>query len=128
MSVQDSVRSIGKRLVELCNAGKGLEAVDTLYDEKIVSVEAEGSPELPARMEGLREVRGKNSWFYENHDVHRSVASGPFCGPQQDRFALRFELDATFKPSGQRLQLSELAVYTVAGGKIVHEEFWPRVD
>ena len=122
-----SAAEIGNKLVELCNAGKGLDAVDTLYDEKIVSIEAQGSEEMPARMEGIQAIRGKNSWWYENHDVHKSAATGPFCGHRDDQFAVLFELDATFKPSGQRQQMNEVAIYTVAGGKVVQEEFLFRV-
>ena len=39
---------IGKQLVAFCQDQKGLDAVDALYDEKIVSIEAQGSDELPA--------------------------------------------------------------------------------
>ena len=60
--------------------GKGLEAVDTLYDEKVVSIDAQGSDELPQRMEGIQAVRGKSTWWYDNHEIHASSASGPYCG------------------------------------------------
>ena len=36
-----SASEIGSRLVSLCNAGKGEEAIDTLYDEKIATFEAD---------------------------------------------------------------------------------------
>jgi hypothetical protein len=121
-----SAAEIGSRLVELSNAGKGLEAVDTLYDEKIVSIEAQGTEEMPARMEGIQAIRGKNRWWYENHAVHESAATGPFCGHRDDQFAVLFELVATFKPTGQRQRMTEVALYTVAGGKVVQEEFLHR--
>ena len=56
MTTNDSTATaseIGKRLVAFCQEGKGLEAVDALYDEQIISIEAQGSDELPARLEGL---------------------------------------------------------------------------
>ncbi len=118
-----SAAEIGRKLVELCNAGKGLDAVDTLYDQKVVSLEAQGTEALPARMEGIQAVRGKNAWWYDNHEVHRSTASGPFCGHRDDQFAVLFDLDVTNKPSGQRQQLTEVGLYTVARGKVVQEEF-----
>ena len=49
---------IGKQLVALSNAHRGLEAVDALYDEKIVSIEAQGNDQMPARMDGIAAVRG----------------------------------------------------------------------
>jgi hypothetical protein len=118
-----SIQEIGQRLVELSNAHKGLEAVDTLYHEKIVSIEAHGSDAMPARTEGLPAVRGKSVWWYDNHDVHTSTATGPYCGHRDDQFAVVFSLDATFKPSGERSQMTEVALYTVKNDKVVQEEF-----
>ena len=117
------VIEIGKQLIALCNERKGLEAVDTLYDEKIVSIEGQESDELPARMEGVQAVRGKNAWWYDNHEIHDEGASGPYCGLRDDQFAAHFEMDVTFKPTGERQRLVEVALYTVANGKIVQEEF-----
>lgn len=129
MTTNDSTAlEIGKRLVTFCQEGKGLEAVDALYDEKIISIEAQGSDQLPARMEGIEAIRGKNNWWYDNHDVHSSSALGPFCGQQEDRFAVFFEMDVTFKPSGERSKLIEVGLYTVSNAKIVQEEFWYLTD
>jgi len=123
MTTARQTQQIGRRLVELSNAHQGLEAVDELYDEKIVSIEAQGSETMPARMEGIESVRGKSVWWYDNHEVHASTATGPFCGHRDDQFAVLFELDATFKPSGERSSMREVALYTVANGKVVQEEF-----
>lgn len=114
---------IGKRLVAYCQEGKGLEAVDALYDEKVVSIEAESSDALPARMEGIEAIRGKNTWWYDSHEVHESSAAGPFCGHREDQFAAVFEMDVTLKTTGIRSKLAEVALYTVSNGKIVQEEF-----
>ncbi len=118
-----SAMEIGKKIVELSNANKGVEAVETLYSAGIVSIEGQGTDEMPARMEGIEAIRGKNTWWYDNHDVHSAVATGPFCGHREDQFAVKFDLDITFKPSGERSQMSEVALYTVADGKVIQEEF-----
>ncbi len=118
-----SAIEIGKRLVELCNAGESLKAVDLLYDEKIISIEGQESDAIPARLEGISAVRGKSVWWYENHDVHASTATGPFCGHRDDQFVVKFDIDVTNKPSGQRIQMTEVGIYTVGGDKIVQEEF-----
>lgn len=114
---------IGTQLVKLCQAGKSDDAMETLYDEKIVSIEGQGSDEMPARMEGIDAIRGKAKWWYENHDVHAMDATGPFVGHREDQFVVRFDLDTTFKPSGERTQMSEVGLYTVKNGKIIQEEF-----
>ncbi len=123
MSSTPSTAEIGQQLVALCNAGKDLEAVERFYDEKIVSIEAQGSEEMPARQEGIQAIRGKHAWWNDNHEIHGSKATGPFCGHRDDQFAVEFEMDVTHKPSGQRHQMREVALYTTAGGKIVQEEF-----
>lgn len=114
---------IGAQVVALSNAGKGLEAIDRLYDEKIVSIEPQGTEEMPARIEGIEAVRGKSEWWYGNHDVHEVVASGPYCGHRDDRFAVHYRLDVTFVPTGERRGMEEVGLYTVRDGKIVQEEF-----
>ncbi len=116
---------VGKRLVELCRQGKLKEAVDTLYSPRIVSIEAQGSPAMPARMEGIDAVRGKNEWWEKNHEVHGGQADGPW--PHGDRFIVRFQFDVTAKAgpmAGKRMKLDEAALYTVKDGKIVQEEFF----
>ena len=118
-----SVIEIGTRLVNLCNEDKGLDAVDELYAPEIVSVEGQGSDEMPARMEGLQAVRGKNVWWYDNHEVHSATALGPFVGHRDDQFVVQFDIDVTPKATGERSQLREVALYTAADGKIVQEEF-----
>ena len=120
----ESTLEIGKQLVEYCQKQDGLGAVDALYDEKIVSIEAVDGDQLPQRMEGIEAVRGKNAWWYENHEIHAESAAGPYCGHREDQFAVHFEMDVTFKPTGERQQMTELGLYTVANDKIVEEEFW----
>jgi uncharacterized protein YndB with AHSA1/START domain len=58
-------------------------------------------------------------------EVHSFTANGPFVG--HDRLVVQFDADVTDKNSKQRRKLSEVGVYTVKNGKIVREEFLPRV-
>jgi ketosteroid isomerase-like protein len=37
---------------------------------------------------------------------------------------VRYDFDVTAKPSGQRMQMSEMALYTVKDGRIVREQFF----
>ena len=91
-----------------------------------MSVEAFGSDEMPARMEGIDAVKGKGEWWFANNEVHSMTAAGPFVGGQPDKFAVQFDLDVTPK-GGERAQMSEVGIYTVSDGKIVEEDFWPRM-
>ena len=64
----------------------------------------------------IEAIRGKNNWWYDNHDVHSSSALGPFCGQQEDRFAVFFEMDVTFKPSGEAGRIVQSGSHRLARG------------
>ena len=116
---------IGKKLVELCKQGKFEEAVSTYYSPDVVSVEAQGPPGKPLEMKGIDAVKGKGKWWVENHEIHKSEVSGPW--PHGDRFIIRFDIEITPKEGpmkGKRFTMSEAGLYTVKGGKVVHEEFF----
>ena len=119
-----SALETGKQLVAFCSKGKFLEAVNKLYARNIVSIEPQGAPGMPAKMEGIEAIRGKNQWWIENHEVHEAQVEGPFVGPKKDQFAVRYFLDVTNKPSGQRMKMTEVGLYTVnRNGKVKQEEF-----
>ncbi|MFN3449113.1 MAG: SnoaL-like domain-containing protein [Roseococcus sp.] len=42
----------------------------------------------------------------------------------EDQFALHLRVDVTVKATGQRMQLAEIALYTVQDGKVVEERFF----
>jgi hypothetical protein len=116
---------VGKKLVELCRQGKAHEAIETLYDPKIVSVEAHAGPSMPQRIEGIKAVKEKAEWWEKNHEVHKGEAEGPW--PHGERFIVHFKYDVTAKAgpmAGKRMTLDEAALYTVKNGKVVHEEFF----
>jgi ketosteroid isomerase-like protein len=118
-------KEVGKKLVDLCRKGKNMEAVENLYSRDIVSVEAMGNEQMPAKMRGIEAIRGKNKWWYDNNEVHSASVEGPF--PNEDRFAAIFHYETTPKDGpmkGKRMKLDEVGVYTVKDGKIVKEEFF----
>ena len=117
-----SALEIGTKLVSLVNDGKSDEAVAQLYDEKIVSIEGQGTDEMPARMEGIEAIRGKHQWWYDNNEIHSTSAVGPFVGNRDDQFVVQFSMDVTPK-GGERSQMTEVGLFTVKDGKVVQEEF-----
>ena len=118
----DETTAIAQQLVDLCRAGRNNDAIEKLYSEKIVSIEPVAGENMPAEVEGIDAIRGKNKWWADNMIVHSADVSGPFVG--DDEFAVVFNFDTTFKPTGQRSSMKEMARYTVADGKIVREEFF----
>jgi hypothetical protein len=112
---------VAAQLVALCREGKFLDAVKTLHADDIISVEAMDYQGLGREMRGKEAVLAKNVAWFEDNDIHSAAVTGPFVS--EERFGVWFSFDWTRKASGERVQFSEVAVYTVANGKIVHEEF-----
>ncbi|HEY2800629.1 MAG TPA: nuclear transport factor 2 family protein [Chthoniobacterales bacterium] len=118
-----NTEEVAKKVVELVRKQAWYEALD-LYDNDVVSVEA-FSMGGPTETRGKEGVRGKIDWWVNGMEVHSFTASEPFVG--HDRFVVQYDADVTEKESKQRRQMSEVGVYTVKDGKIVREEFLPRV-
>jgi hypothetical protein len=112
---------VATQLVALCRAGNFVEAVATFYADDVVSVEAMDFKGMGREMRGKDAVKAKNLDWFDDNDIHSASVTGPFVSPES--FAVLYSFDWTVKTSGQRVQLSEVAVYTVVNGKIVREEF-----
>jgi len=119
-----NTEQVAQKVVELVRKQAWHEAVDTLYDKDIVSVEARTMDGSSPEARGIKGVREKVHWWLENMEVHSFKANGPFVA--HDRFVVQYDADVTDKNSKKRFQLSEVGVYTVKNGKIVREEFLPR--
>jgi ketosteroid isomerase-like protein len=120
-----SAFAIGKKLVALCQQGKNLEAIQTLYAPNVVSIEAMAMPGNPTRLEGLDAIVKKSKEFAANSTIHSSSVEGPW--PHGDRFIVTFSIDMTAKAgpmAGQRMQMKEAALFTVKNGKVTQEEFF----
>jgi hypothetical protein len=116
-----NTEEVARRVVELVRKRAWYEALDTLYDDDIVSAEAT-APEN----RGKEAVRGKIDWWVNAMEVHSFDAGTPFVA--HDRFVIQYNAEITEKGSKQKRHLCEVGVYTVKNGKIVREEFLPRAD
>ena len=114
---------VGKKLVALVRENRSEDAMETLYDEKIVSTEPQGSDEMPARIEGKDAVRKKFFAWTGTHTVNSETVTGPFCGDRADRFAVHYAMNITDENTNTTFDFSEVAIYTVANGKVVEEAF-----
>jgi hypothetical protein len=121
-----TTEEVAKKLVGFCRNEEWRKAVESLYANDIVSVEARENDGMPAEMRGLDQVRGKTDWWEQNMEVHSSKVSGPFVA--RDTFVVQFDVDITDKTSNKRMQLSEVGVYTVKDGKVSREEFFPLAE
>jgi ketosteroid isomerase-like protein len=117
-----TTQEVADKLVKLCSQGQFHEATDALYSPDIVSMEAGAPPGGSREAKGLAAVKAKGEWWAANHDVHSVAVEGPLVAASH--FAVVFRLDVTFKPQSKRFKMEEVAVYKVADGKIVYEEFF----
>lgn len=119
-----TLKEIGEKLVDFVKQRENLQAIYELYGKDIESIEAAAPPQGGERIaKGVDAVKAKNEWWAENHEVHAASVRGPFPNGE-DRFCVIYTYDATHKPSGRRLAMEEVALYTVDDGKIVKEEFF----
>jgi SnoaL-like protein len=118
-------KEVAQKVVELVRKQAWYEALDTLYDKDVVSVEA-GLDGSPPETRGKEGVRGKIDWWVNAMQVHSFEANGPFVA--HDRFVVQYDAEVSDKKTKERRKLSEVGVYTVKKGKIVREEFLPRVS
>ena len=117
-----TIQEVADRLIQLCSEGKFEEAVEALYSPDIVSVEAFAPPGQSRESKGLDAVKAKGEWWEANHKVHSVKVEGPLVAGSH--FSVTFKLNATFIPEKKRFKMEEVAVYKVADGKIVSEEFF----
>ncbi|MEM8579497.1 MAG: nuclear transport factor 2 family protein, partial [Pseudomonadota bacterium] len=118
---------IANALAEACRTGGERGALETLYADDAVSVEAydQGNGRIT---EGKAGISGKHDWWEANFEALEASVGGPHLHPGHgdvpDRFVLTFTLKAKFVETGEVSDMSEAGIYTVAGGKIVREEFF----
>jgi len=117
-----TTQEVANELVQLCSQGKFSEATDALYSDDIVSMEAGAPPGGSRESKGIAAIKGKGEWWAANHEVHSLSVEGPLVAGSH--FAVTFKMDVTFKPQSKRFTMEEIAVYKVADGKIVYEEFF----
>jgi hypothetical protein len=119
-----TLQEIADALISHCRNGTEAEALNTLYAEDAVSVEALAQPGGgPQVFEGLEALRGKHDYWNNAMEQVSIDVGGPYPH-QPDKFALTFKGMAKVKETGEDFPMDEVAIYTVNDGKIVREEFF----
>ena len=117
-----TTQQVADTLINLCSQGKFHEAIDSLYSQDIVSMEAGAPPGMSRESKGFTAVKGKSEWWAANHEVHSVKLEGPLVAGSH--FSVAFHVEVTFKPESKRFLMEEIAIYKVVDGKIVYEEFF----
>jgi len=114
-----TTKDIAEKLVSYCRNGEDQKAYQELYSPEITSIEMQ---EPMKEVHGFEGIAKKGQWWEENFEVHGTEVSAPLVA--DNHFSVRFWMDTTHKPSGQRSQMNEIAVYEVKDGKIWKEQFF----
>ncbi len=117
---------VANKLAGLCKQGEYDEALNTLYAEDVVTIEACDYPDMPRVAEGLDAAKKVAEWWEANHEVHGGEVKGPFLH-LPDRFSVYMTIDVTPKvgpTANQRQVMEEICLYTVKDGKISRAEFF----
>jgi hypothetical protein len=109
---------VARQVVALLRSGQAHDVEEKWLAPGIVSVEGVG---VALAWTGKKAVLQKYRTWEADHEIHDLRIEGPWVGASG--FSLKYGLDATQKSTGQRIQMEEIAVYTVRDGKIVREEF-----
>ncbi|MEM1064225.1 MAG: nuclear transport factor 2 family protein [Pseudomonadota bacterium] len=118
-----NLKEIADELVAGCREGREAENLSKLYAADAVSVEAADPMGMGREAHGIDAIKGKHDWWESAFEVLEGNVSDPYPHGD-DRFAVRFSMKAKSKETGDVSEMDELAVYHVAGGKIVREEFF----
>ncbi|WP_170514614.1 nuclear transport factor 2 family protein [Ruegeria atlantica] len=118
-----NLKEIADELVAGCREDRAKENLNKLYAPDAVSVEAQEMEGMGRETHGVDGIRGKHEWWEGAHEVSGASVSEPYLHGD-DRFAVIFEVQGKVKESGEAFDMKEVAIYHVANGKIVREEFF----
>ena len=107
--------------MKLCSEGKFIEATEPSTPPISSAWKLARLPDSRANQKALPPSRRRANGGLLTTRSTRKV-EGPLVA--DSHFAVTFKMDVTFKPQSKRFTMEEVAVYKVADGKIVYEEFF----
>jgi len=121
-----TTQEIANKLVEYCKTGQWEKAQTELYSENAVSIEMEGAKDFPYKVEGREAIKQKGEhWNSMVEEFHGMEIDGPIVAG--DHFSCTMKMDITMK-GAPRMKSEEIALFKVADGKIVSEQFFYELD
>ncbi|WP_195821350.1 nuclear transport factor 2 family protein [Roseobacter sp. MH60115] len=121
--MEDLVK-LGREFVQAMQDRRGISHVEDIYAENAESIEAVVPPGRDVRIaKGRGAIKAKREDWLAKHEIHKLDVDGPYAHPP-NRFGVCYEAEVTQKATGRRMNLREIAIYSVEEGKIVREEFF----
>ena len=116
-----TTQEVAARFNELAQQEKWFDIQQELFADNVRSVDPENSPYFPYA-EGKEAVRKKGEEFVKRiQAVHRAFTTRPLV--TGNHFVVGREKDMTVQPHG-RIQINQVMLYEVKGGKIILEQFF----
>lgn len=122
MNKGSTTDAVANEYVSLCRQGKFEEAIERFFAADHIRVESFDMVGPPVAVRGIDAVKANMQASSDESEIHGAEIEGPFV--RQNRFAVRFAIDTTFKRSGQRTTITKMDLYTVEEGKIVRDEVY----
>ncbi len=117
-----TTQEIANKWADYCRTGKWDQALAELYADHSVSIEMEGAQGFPYRVEGMEAIKAKaEQWNGMVEAFHGVEIEGPLVAG--DHFSATMKMDVTMKGQPRRVN-EEVAIFRVADGKIVSEQFF----
>lgn len=113
-------RQVADDLVAMWTRGEHRESGEKYWAEDVISREAMDGPMREIR--GKQAVQEKSDWWEKTHEVNDAWVSEAYVNG--DQFIVEFKMNITNKETGERMKMSEMALYRIADGKIVEETFF----
>lgn len=114
--------SVAKEYVSLCRQGRFDEAIERFFSPDHVRVESLDMVAPPKEICGIDAVKENMQGSDDDSEIHGFEVDGPYV--KENRFAVRFVIDMTFKAMGIRTTVAKMDLYTVEGGTIVRDEVY----
>jgi len=121
-----TTQEVANKLVEYCKTGQWDKAQEELYHDDAVSIEMEGAKDFPYKVQGRAAIKEKGDlWGSMVEEFHGVEIDGPIVAG--DHFSCTMNMDVTMK-GAPRMKNEEIALFKVANGKIVSEQFFYALD
>jgi len=117
-----TVNEIANDLVAICKTGDFTTPGEKYWADDVVSIEPGSPPGMDPVSRGKAAAAAKGEWWSNTHTTNSVGVEGPWVNG--DQFTVRFKMDVTVKESGQRMQMDEIALYTIKDAKIAEERFF----
>ncbi|HVU62573.1 MAG TPA: nuclear transport factor 2 family protein [Phycisphaerales bacterium] len=120
-----ATQAVATKLAQYCATGKNLDAIRELYADDARHVEVAEAPWCPRISSGKKTLLEKAEQFHKSTTIHSASCGTPIVNG--DQFVVTMGLDCTSNMgpmAGQRMNISETALYTVKNGRITEGKFF----